>query len=291
MQLSLYGGERALLVTPASCGSYAAQSTLTPWSGTPAVTQTSNLEIDSGPGGGACPSGRFSPSFTAGTLNNQAGASSAFTLTLSRQDGEQRFGAFTVKLPAGLSGILSGVVPCPEPQASIGACPPSSQIGTATVGVGPGADPFYLPEQGRQASGIYLTGPYHGRSISGSSIVVPAIAGPFDLGTVVVRAQVVVDPRTAQLTIASDPLPAILEGIPLDIRTLALTIDRPGFIFNPTTCAPRRSPPRSPRSSGTDASVSSPFQAANCASLPFRPRLDGAHARARRAERTAPTCT
>jgi hypothetical protein len=297
LQLSLYGGERALLVTPASCGSYSVQSTLTPWSGTPAVAQTSNLEIDSGPAGGACPSGRFGPLFTAGTLNNQAGASSAFTLALSRQDGEQRFGAFTVKLPAGLSGILGGVVPCPEPQASIGDCPPSSQIGAVTVGAGPGADSLYLPEPGRQASGIYLTGPTPsegsdpGQSDApfGLSIVLPALAGPFDLGTVVVRASIAIDPRTAQLTISSGPLPQILSGIPLDVRTLELTIDGVGgksnFIFNPTSCAPLTVAATIASATGTDTTVSSPFQAANCASLPFKPRLQAlTHARASRAD-------
>jgi hypothetical protein len=283
MKLSLYGGERALLVAPAACGSYTASTTLTPWSGTPALAQSSDLAVDSGPGGGACPSGGFSPSFTAGTVNNQAGASSAFTLVLTRQDGEQRFGAFTVKLPAGLLGVLKNVARCPEPQASIGECPQSSAIGAATIGVGPGANPFYLPEPGRQASEVYLTGPYQGAPF-GLSVVVPAIAGPFDLGTVVVRAQVEVDPRTAQLTIASVPLPQIEQGIPLDIRTLELTIDRPGFVLNPTSCARQTLAATIASASGADASVSSPFQAANCASLPFAPKLTAlTHARASKA--------
>jgi hypothetical protein len=279
LQLSLYGGERALLATPASCGSYEVQSKLTPWSGTPEVTQASNLEIDSGPSGGACPNGRFSPAFTAGTLNNQAGASSAFTLLLSRQDGEQRLGAFAVKLPAGLSGILGGVALCPEPQASEGDCPPAAEIGTATVGAGPGADPFYLPAPGQSANRVYLTGPYASAPF-GLSIVVPALVGPFDLGTVVVRASVAVDSSTAQLTISSGPVPQIFSGIPLDIRTLALSIDRPGFILNPTSCTPRTVAATIASASGATAMVSSPFQAANCASLPFKPRLEAlTHAR------------
>jgi hypothetical protein len=291
IELSLFGGERALLVTPPACGNYAIQSTLTPWSGTPAVAVSSNLAIDSGPVGGACPSGGFAPSFTAGTVNNQAGASSAFTLTLTRRDGEQRFGSFTVKLPPGLSGILKNVPRCPEPQASLGECPQASEIGTTTVGVGPGADPFYLPEPGRQASRVYLTGPIPPRGSTlpvgstipdgssqsdapfGLSIVVPALAGPFDLGNVVVRAKVEVDPRTAQLTITSDPLPTILEGIPLDIRTLNITINRPGFIFNPTNCAPQTIAGTITSAGGKNAEVSSPFQAVNCAQEPFKPKL------------------
>ncbi|HEY3865080.1 MAG TPA: hypothetical protein VGL54_03220 [Solirubrobacteraceae bacterium] len=296
IKLGLSGGERALLVTPAACGVYAASASLAPWSGTPAVTQTANIEIDSGPGGGACPNERFSPAFTAGTLDNRAGASSAFTLTLSREDGEQHFGAFTVKLPAGLSGALGDVPLCPEPQASLGDCPQASAIGAATVSVGPGADPFYLPEPGRQASGIYLTGPVpsggsplpEGSNPSGApfglSIVVPAIVGPFDLGTVVVRASVAVDPRTAQLTIASvsgvGGIPTVEDGIPLDIRTLELTIDRPNLIFNPTSCASKVLAATIVSASGTNASASSPFQAADCASLPFKPKLTAlTHAR------------
>jgi hypothetical protein len=285
MQLSFFGGPRALLVTPPACGNYEVQSTLAPWSGTPALAESSTLEIDSGPNGGACPSGGFAPSFTAGTANNQAGASSAFSLTLSRQDGEERFGGFSVTLPPGMSGILKNVAQCPEPQASKGECPPASEIGTTTVGVGPGADPFSLPEQDQPANKVYLTGPVppegstlpEGSDQSGApfglSIVVPAIAGPFDLGTVVVRASVAIDPRTAQLTISSGSLPQILSGIPLDIRTLSLNIDRPDFIFNPTSCAPWTVAGTIASTGGKNATVSSPFQASNCATLPFKPAL------------------
>jgi hypothetical protein len=280
IELSLYGGERALLATPAACGSYTVQSTLTPWSGTPAVTQASNLKIGSGPGGGACPTAGFAPSFTAGTVENQAGTSSAFTLTLSRRAGEQRFGAFTAKLPAGLSGILGGVAPCPEPAASQGDCPPAAELGTATVGAGPGSDPFYLPAPGQPPNRIYLTGPYAGAPF-GLSIVVPALVGPFDLGTIVVRASVAIDPRTAQLTISSGPgvdggvdgIPIIKDGIPLDIRTLELNIDRPGLILNPTGCARQSIAGRIVSAAGVSAAVSSPFQAVNCAREPFRARL------------------
>ncbi|MGH2904433.1 MAG: hypothetical protein ACRDK7_12755 [Solirubrobacteraceae bacterium] len=305
--LSLSGGPRALLATPATCGSYTVQTTLTPWSGAPAARQVSTIEIDSGPGGGPCPSGLFGPALEAGTTNNQAGSPSPFTLTLSRQDGEQRFGAFAVKLPAGLSARLGGVALCPEPQASLGDCPAASEIGAATVGVGPGPDPFYLPEPGRQASGIYLTGPTppEGSNPAGTpfglSIVLPALAGPFDLGTVVVRASIAIDPRSAKLTISSGPgvgagagagagagvggIPTIKDGIPLDIRTLNLKIDRPGFIVNPTGCTPRSVVATIFSVAGTEASASSPFQAADCAGLPFRPRLTAlTHARASKAD-------
>jgi hypothetical protein len=288
LRLSFFGGARAILATPAACGAYEAKGSLTPWSGAPTVTESSTLEVDSGPGGGACPSGRFDPSFTAGTASSQAGASSAFTMTLTRRDGEQRFGAFTVRMPPGLSAILKNVARCPEPQASAGECPQASVLGTTTVGVGPGEDPFYLPEQGRPANEVYLTGPYAGAPF-GLSIVVPAIAGPFDLGNVVMRAKVEVDPRTAQLTIASAPvvggIPIIQQGIQLDIRTLNITIDRSNLIFNPTSCTQRTVVGTITSTSGTDAAVASPFQAVNCADLPFKPKILAlTHAKTSRAD-------
>ena len=276
LKLSFFGGPRAMLVTPAACGDYEARSSLTPWSGTPAVTQSSNLEIFSGPNGEACPGGRFGPSFTAGTANNQAGAFSPFSLTFSRQDGEQRFGAFTVRMPPGLLAVLKNVALCPEPQASLGACSQASAIGTTTVGAGPGPDPLYLPEPGRPANEVYLTGPYEGAPF-GLSIVVPAIAGPFDLGNIAMRARVEVDPHTAQLTITSDPgvrgIPAIEEGIPLDIRTVSMTVDRAAFMFNPTNCAPLTVAGTISAAAGASAVVSSHFETANCANLPFKPKL------------------
>jgi hypothetical protein len=272
MKLSFFGGERALLVTPSTCGTYEAQSSLTPWSGTAAVAESSNLAIGPGPNGSTCPSGVFTPSFTAGTATSQAGAFSPFSLTLSRRDGEQRFGAFTVRLPPGLLAILKSVAPCPEPLASLGRCPQASLIGTTTIGVGPGADQFYLPEPSQPANAVYLTGPYEGAPF-GLSIVVPAIAGPFDLGNLVMRAKLEIDPHTAQLTITSDPLSTIQDGIPLDIRTMYVDIDRAGFTLNPTNCAPQSVNGTLSSTGGASTTVSSPFEAVNCASLRFKPKL------------------
>jgi hypothetical protein len=296
LKLSLFGGPRALLVTPPACGTYVAQSELTPWSGTPAVTVSSSLDIGSGPNEGACPSGRFDLSFTAGTASNQAGAFSPFSLTFSRQDGEQRFGAFTVRLPPGLLGILKGIALCPEPQASQGGCPQASRIGTTTVGVGPGPDPLYLPQPGQAPNPIYLTGPTlphlpegsnplnHPGSPFGLSIVIAAKSGPFDLGTVVMRAAISIDPHTAQLIVTSDQLPQILQGLPLDIRTVNMMIDRAGFIFNPTNCNPLTVAGTVSSTSGVGSGVSSPFEAANCASLPFNPKVTAlTHSRPSRA--------
>ncbi|HEY5044282.1 MAG TPA: hypothetical protein VII53_00310 [Solirubrobacteraceae bacterium] len=287
LKLNFFGGPRALLVTPAACGAYEASGALTPWNGAPVVTESSSLGIASGPNGGACPSGQFNPSFTAGTANPQAGGFSSFSLTLSRQDGEQRFGAVAVRMPPGLLGVLRNVALCPEPQASLGACPQTSQIGTATVGAGPGPDPLYLPAPGRPASAVYLTGPHAGAPF-GLSIVVPAIAGPFDLGSIVMRARIDVDPHTAQLTITSDPgvggIPIIEQGVPLDIRTVNVTFDRADFMFNPTNCSPQTVAGTISAVGGASTAVSSPFTSVNCASLPFKPKLSAlTHARAGRA--------
>jgi len=262
VKLHVFGGPRASLSTPEACGTYSTNGTLTPWSAPdsgPPVNTADSFQIESG-----CVSG-FNPSVTADTINNQAGAFSPFEATFSRTDQDQNLSEVSVRTPPGLLGLLKSVERCPEPQASQGACGPNSLIGHATVGVGTGPDPFYV-----QDGQVFLTGPYRGAPF-GLSVVVPAVAGPFNLGTVVVRAAIDVDPLTAQITVTSDPLPRILQGIPLDVRAANITIDRPGFIFNPTSCEPLSVNGTLTSTQGAQAAVSSHFQAANCANLPFRP--------------------
>ncbi len=266
LQLTFFEGPRAALSTPAACGTYEAESSLTPWSTGLAVASESPFKFTSNCGGG------FSPSFAAGTTNNQAGAFSPFSVTISRSDEDQTLGAVSVRTPPGLLGMLSKVSLCGEPQASLGTCSSASQIGHVTTAAGVGPDPVSLPQAGKPQDPVFLTGPYKGAPF-GLSVVVPAEAGPFDLGTVVVRAAVSVDPHTAQITIASDPLPTFLQGIPLDIRTVNVTVDREGFIFNPTNCEPLTVTGALASTQGASAGVSSRFQAANCASLAFKPKL------------------
>jgi hypothetical protein len=269
LRTHFFGGPRAALRTPVTCGSYTVGSVLTPWSAPdsgPPATPSGEFEITSGPGGSSCPNPQpFGPSFSAGTASNQAGAFSAFSATFSRNDGEQNLGGATIKTPPGLLGILKNVVQCGEPQASQGACGQASLIGHTTVAAGAGPDPFYV--QGGQ---VFLTGPYKGAPF-GLSIVVPAVAGPFNLGNVVVRAAISVDPHTAQITVTSDPLPTILQGIPLDVRTVNVNIDRAAFMFNPTSCEPFSVAGTLTSTQGAQAQVSSRFQAANCAGLAFKP--------------------
>ncbi len=261
-KLHLFGGARAPLSTPEGCGTYTTNSTLTPWSAPdsgPPVSGADSFQIDSG-----CVSG-FEPSFSAGTTDNQAGGFSPLSVTFSRSDQDQNLSGVTVTTPPGVLGMLKGVERCPEPQASQGTCGAGSLIGHTTVATGTGPDPFWV--QGGQ---VFLTGPYKGAPF-GLSIVVPAVAGPFNLGNVVVRAAISVDPHTAQITVVSDALPRILQGIPLDIRTVNVAIDRPGFMFNPTSCEPLTVNGSLSSIQGATAAVSSRFQAANCQGLSFKP--------------------
>jgi hypothetical protein len=275
LKLDFFGGSRAPLSTPAACGVYTTTTSLTPWSAPesgPAATPFSTFPISSGPGGSACAAQGFAPSFIAGTSHNQAGAFSPFTLRLSRQDGEQTLSTVSTQMPPGLLGMLSKVQLCGEPQAKEGRCPAASQVGHVTATAGVGNEPLALPEAGKPQDPVFLTGPYDGAPF-GLSIVVPAEAGPFNLGTVVVRAAIHIDPATTQISVVSDPIPTRLEGIPLDVRTVNVTVDRPGFMFNPTDCEPLSVTGAIGSSEGASENVSSRFQAANCATLPFAPKL------------------
>jgi hypothetical protein len=277
LRLEFFGGPRAALVTPSECGTYTTTTQLTPWSAPqsgPPATPSSTFTIDRG-----CHGPEFAPSFTAGTVSNQAGTFSPFTLTISRNDPEQDVGRIQVQTPPGLLGVLTGVPLCGEPQAAQGACPAASQIGSTTAAAGPGADPFWVPEPGQPPNPVYLTGPYDGAPF-GLSIVVNAIAGPFDLGRVVVRSAITVDPRTAQLTVTSDTLPQMIDnsegldsGIPTDLRMIYVTIDRPRFIFNPTSCDPLSLTGTLASVQGTLAGESSRFQATGCSTLAFKPKF------------------
>ena len=262
LKVHFFGGPRGPLATPAACGGYTTNAQLTPWSAPdsgPPVNTSDSFQITSGCGGG------FSPSFSTGATNNQAGAFSPFNATFSRSDQDQVLAGVTVTTPPGLLGSLKGVERCGEPQASQGTCGQGSLVGHTTVGAGTGPDPFYV-----QDGQVFLTGPYKGAPF-GFSVVVPAVAGPFNLGNIVVRAAIHVDPHTAQITVVSDPLPTILQGIPLDVRVVNVTIDRAGFIFNPTNCEPLTVNGSLTSTQGVSANVSSRFQAANCANLPFHP--------------------
>jgi hypothetical protein len=274
-KLAFSGGAQAALSTPPSCGVYSSLADFTPWSSpeTADFRSANAFGLGAGPGGTACASPLpFSPSLVAGATTDQAGGYTDFSLLLSRADGQQRIGGLQFKAPEGLLGMLSTVALCQEPQAAAGTCTAASQIGHTVVGAGAGPDPLYIPEAGQPPAPIYLTGPYKGAPF-GLSIVVPVIAGPFNLGTVVVRAAINVDPNTAELTISTDALPTILSGVPADLRQINTVIDRPGFMFNPTSCATKEFSGTAQSAEGTTAPISSHFQVGSCQALKFQPNF------------------
>jgi hypothetical protein len=277
LRLKLFGGPRGPVSTPARCGAYATDASFTPWSSdevTNALSAPGELSIESGPGGSACPDGAlaFSPSFGAGSESSQAGAFTSFQLQIAHPDGDQALSGVSLKLPPGVAALLASVTPCPEPQAARGECSGESEIGKASASAGLGPDPY--TEQGR----VYITGPYDGAPF-GLSIVTPAVAGPFDLGNVIVRASIDVDPHTAQVSIRSG-LPTFLQGagmpatgIPLQLKGITVSVDRPNFEYNPTSCEPMKIEGTLQGAEGASQGVSSPFQVSGCQNLPFKPHV------------------
>jgi hypothetical protein len=268
LKLSFFGTARAPLSTPALCGTYTTETSIEPWSGTSAVSPSSKFQITSGPGGSPCANPLpFAPGFQAGSTNLQAGAFTPFTLTMTRPDADQTLSRIEMQMPPGLLGTLSNVKLCGEPQASQGTCGEDSLIGHTVVSAGLGNDPYTVT-----GGKVYITTGYKGAAY-GLSIVNPAKAGPFDLGTVVVRAAINVDPHTAALHIVSDPLPTILDGIPLQIQHVNVTVDRDKFTFNPTDCNKMQIVATLSSTEGTSSQVATPFQVTNCATLAFKPKF------------------
>jgi hypothetical protein len=266
LDVHLDGGPRGVLVNPIDCGMKAASATLTPYGGGEPETASTAFPISWDGNGASCPGLSFSPQLVAGVANPIAGARTPFVFHLVREDRHQELSQITAELPPGLLGKVAGVPLCPDDQAAAGSCAAESRIGGTSVAAGPGTNPFWL------GGTVYLTGPYKGAPY-GLSIVVPAIAGPFDLGLVVVRAAVFVDRTTAAIRVVSDPLPTILEGVPLKLRNIRVAIDRPDFMVAPTNCSPMEVRAVVQSLQGATATTSSRFQVGECAALPFRPRM------------------
>jgi hypothetical protein len=225
------------------------------------------MQITSG-----CGKGGFAPKLIAGNESAVAGGFSPFQLVLTRQDGEANPKTLAVHLPQGLLAKLGGVPLCPDADAATGACPAGSQIGTITAATGVGGAPLWIPQPGKEPTAVYLAGPYKGAPYS---IVakVPAQAGPFDLGTVVNRAAINVDPNTALATITTDPLPQILQGVPILYRTIHVDVNRENFTLNPTSCDRKEIRATVTAANGALAEPTDAFQATNCAKLAYSPKL------------------
>lgn len=304
-KLHVFEGPRASFRTPPACATNTTTAQLVPWAApeVPPTERTDSFQTTQAPGGGPCPSAADGapnhPGFVAGTLAPVAGAYSPFVMRLTREDGSQPIAGFEARLPAGLSAKLAGVPYCTEAEIAQAqarsnpeqgkleqaspSCPAATQLGSLDVGAGAGPTPIHIG--GR----LYLAGPYKGAPLSAVAIT-PAVAGPFDLGTVLVRAPLYLDPTTAQARAVSDPLPTILEGIPADVRSVAIRIDRPQFTLNPTSCEPKSVAATTTSVFGQPAALSSPFQVGGCEALPFKPKFDarlfgpanrGAHPRLR----------
>jgi hypothetical protein len=220
-------GPRAPLAAPATCGIATTEARMTPYGGSP-VTVSDAVVFGAGDPACAAPP-PFAPLFVAGATPALAAAGSRFSTTLRRADGEQAIDRVTLDLPPGLVARLPAAARCPAALVEAASCPAASRVGSVVVAAGAGPLPYELP------GATYLTGPYRGAPF-GLALVIRAIAGPFDLGTVVVRSALRVDPADGHLTVETDRLPQILEGIPLRLRTLGIDVDRPGFMLNPTGC-------------------------------------------------------
>jgi hypothetical protein len=279
----LSAGARSPLVTPPACGSYEGKAVFTPWAD-PANTATSPLsfQVTSGPGGGPCPTATapFGPAFEAGTLANAAGSFSPLLMRLTRTDGEQELTRLSATLPQGLVPKLAGVAQCPDGAIAAAkhrsgaeellapSCPAQSLVGHLTSGAGVGSALSFVH------GSLYLAGPFAGHPLSVAAIV-PAVAGPFDLGTVVVREALDLNPTSYLGEIdgaASDPIPHILEGIPLRLRDLRIAVDRPEFTLNPTSCTEKQITATASGQS-SQAPLAARYQAADCAALAFKPKL------------------
>jgi hypothetical protein len=283
LTVDLKQGPRAPLMTPVICGKYETNTTMVPW-GTPDVPDahpTADFSVASGPGGSGCvstPAQRpFSPALSAGTESAKAGSYSPFNLHLTRNDGEQEFSSLEATLPKGLAAKFVGIPYCPDAVLAAAAARtgkaeqsnpscPASRLGSVTVGAGPGSSPLYT------GGTAYLAGPYKGAPMS-VAVITPAVAGPFDLGTVIVRNALYVDPETAQGRVVSDPFPNMLDGIPLKLRSIDVNLDRSTFTLNPTNCSPLSINATLTSTDGATAKPTNYFQAGRCNELGFKPDL------------------
>jgi hypothetical protein len=304
-ELDFDDGPRAVLSSPPTCGPNDATGQMTPWSGNAPATPAGPIVLSSAPGGAPCAKTLaerpFGPSFAVAPQGNRAGAYSPVTLRIARGDGQQELKGVDITLAPGMSGKLAGIPYCPEGALAIAAasageaeratpsCPPQSQVGSASIATGTGPAPIRI--SGR----AFLAGPYRGAPLS-LAVVTPATAGPFDLGTVVVRVALFVNPDTAQIRAVSDPVPNVFGGAQLSIRAVDVAIDRREFTLNPTSCGPLASAgilaggganPANP-AAFTAFPVSTPFQTSQCEALGFEPklvtRLFGGKKKAKRAQ-------
>jgi len=266
IDLDVWGGDRAPLINPPTCATYNTDFSFAPHSSDPAATGTAPMTIDQGCGR------PFDPKLRAGTTDPVAGHYSPFVFDLTREDSEAALRGFTLTLPDGLLAKLKGVERCTEAQATAAACPQGSAIGTLTASAGAGPEELWVPQPGRPQPRVYLGGPYEGSPFSVITEA-PAQAGPFDLGTLVVRTGLALDPATGRALIEADPLPSFFEGAELSYRRIHVVVDRPGFTLNPTDCREMAIESTLTSQAGQSAHPAARFAVDGCKALKFKPRL------------------
>ncbi|MDO9407852.1 hypothetical protein [Patulibacter sp.] len=259
-RLDFDGGSKAIIASPQTCGAVTGTGTLSPWSGTAASTTSSTLTVQN------CAGNPFGPVFQAALSNGNSGKYAPFSVAFLRNDGDQFLSGLKATLPQGMTAKIKGVTQCTDAQIAAEACPASSRIATVKVQAGPGAAPYAL------SGPAYLTGSYKGGAF-GTVAIIRAVAGPYDLGNVVVRQALRIDPETAQVTVDSDPLPQIKEGILLRLRNLTLDVDRPNFLRNPTSCGTQKITTTVTGNAGTAVNRDAGLSFNNCKALPFRPKI------------------
>jgi len=267
LKLHFKGGPQGLLLTPPACGAHETSHRFDPWAGNFSVEGKLLMTIDQD-----CEGGGFSPTLVAGTGNSSAGSFAPLVFRVAREDHEENVLSLNATLPPGLLAKLRGVPVCPESLVATGACTEASRVGSVKAAVGGGPTPLWVPQPGKTPTAIFLAGPYKGAPYS-LLTAVPAQAGPFDLGTVLTRAGVYIEPATAQVSVNSDPLPQILEGVAIEYRTISIEVDRPDFTLNPTSCDVKQIGATVVSIGGTTAPLSSRFQVGGCSRLRFRPKL------------------
>jgi hypothetical protein len=263
------GGPTALFTTPNVCGTYKTRTEITSWASPEPIVIEAPMQIDENCTGG----GSFNPQLQAGVANPVAGAKSPLTIRIKRQDGEQNLSRFDLTLPQGELASLKGVGVCPEAVAPSGNCPKASQVGISTTAIGTGAFPLFIPQPGKAPTALYLAGPYKGAPYSLVALV-PAQSGPFDFGNIVVRTAINLNPVTAQVIAESDPLPQILEGVPIQYRDVRIEVQKPDFTINPTSCEQREVKTSIYSTQGAVSHPSVPTKVGDCGALNFGPKLD-----------------
>lgn len=290
LTMTLKGGSRAVLVNPATCGTKTTDWTIGSWAQPDApVSGVDRFTIDRAPAGGSCAGDLFAPTFSAGAADPGAGAKSPFSMTFARGDGQQNLASIVAELPEGLLGYVGSVPLCPPAEADAGACGAASRIGNVVAEVGGGTAPLSVPQPGKATTGAFLSGPYGGAPYS-LSLVIPAQAGPLNLGTVVSRVALFVDPRDAHITaklvesrvfdtagkaVRTVPgMPQIIDGIPLTYRSVTVNVDRAEFMRNPTSCAPKSLKATIASAAGAVVHRASAFRVGECGGLPLAPKMD-----------------